>query len=129
MEAEKLEKKLAAREAMLQDTLRQLSVSKFLLQDLQQDQSAAKVGSGGVASAVMHAWKQVPSCSVTCHGGVPCLLQHGGCQWPTKSLLGPADLQQFKFRLQRVLCAAFTHDLLELDPGQTSCPAGEQVGG
>ena len=71
MEAEKLEKKLAAREAMLQDTLRQLSMSKFLLQDLQQDQSAAKVGGGGAASGVVHAGKQVMGCSMTCGGGVP----------------------------------------------------------
>ncbi len=56
VEAEKLEKKLAAREAMLQDTLRQLSVSKFLLQDLQQDQSAAKVGCDGVAPGVACTW-------------------------------------------------------------------------
>ena len=71
MEAEKLEKKLAAREAMLQDTLRQLSVSKFLLQDLQQDQSAARVGRGGLALGVLHARGQVMSCRVTCHSGVP----------------------------------------------------------
>ena len=89
VEAEKLEKKLAAREAMLQDTLRQLSVSKFLLQDLQQDQSAAKVGCGGVASGVVHAQEQVMSCSVTCHGGVLALARSAAwcCVWPKKSPL------------------------------------------
>ena len=86
MEAEKLEKKLAAREAMLQDTLRQLSVSKFLLQDLQQDQSAAKVGCGRVASGVVHAQEQVLSCSVTCHSDVLELARSAAwcCAWPHK---------------------------------------------
>lgn len=128
VEAEKLEKKLAAREAMLQDTLRQLSVSKFLLQDLQQDQSAAKVGCDGVAPGVACLQASV-SCSVTCRSRV--------LSCPYCSMVAACGPPRASWSLQNcssvgpgwVLDAACTHELLELDPGQTPCPAGEQIGG